>query len=168
LNLFGRGVPSWEGWGWIMHYQTVKDVISQCRQLHQDIAGLYAKLSEDQVQERVAMLLEYLRRHEVNLEHSLDKFENDKSQKILDRWLQYAPDHDLEDTLSSIKISDHMNTDQVVDMAFKLDDYFIDLYQEMVDHSLSTSLKAVFQNLLDMEQHQKIRMAKTVLQINDL
>lgn len=151
-----------------MHYQTVKDVVDHSRQLHQDISGLYAKLSEDQAQVRVGMLLEYLKRHEDNLEQSLDQFESDKSQKVLDSWLQYTPEQDVSDVLVGLTISDHMSTDQVVDMAFKLDDFFIELYQEIIDHSASSSVKVVFQNLLDMEQQEKISMAKTALQLNDM
>ena len=151
-----------------MHYQTVKDVVDHSRQLHQDISGLYAKLSEDQTQVRVGMLLEYLKRHEDNLEQSLDQFESDKSQKVLDSWLQYTPDQDVSDVLVGLTISDHMSTDQVVDMALKLDDFFIELYQEIIDHSASSSVKVVFQNLLDMEQQEKISMAKTALQLNDM
>jgi hypothetical protein len=151
-----------------MHYQTVKDVVDHSRQLHQDISGLYAKLSEDQTQVRVGMLLEYLKRHEDNLEQSLDQFESDKSQKVLDSWLQYTPDQDVSDVLLGLTISDHMSTDQVVDMALKLDDFFIELYQEIIDHSASSSVKVVFQNLLDMEQQEKISMAKTALQLNDM
>jgi len=151
-----------------MHYQTVKDVVDHSRQLHQDISGLYAKLSENQAQERVGMLLEYLKRHEDHLEQSLNQFENDKSQKVLDNWLQYSPDQDISDVLASVTISDHMTTDQVVNMALKLDDYFIDLYQEMINNSASSSVKVVFQNLLDMEQQEKIRMSKTALQLNDM
>ena len=151
-----------------MHYQTVKDVVDHSRQLHQDISGLYAKHSEDQTQVRVGMLLEYLKRHEDNLEQSLDQFESDKSQKVLDSWLQYTPDQDVSDVLVGLTISDHMSTDQVVDMALKLDDFFIELYQEIIDHSASSSVKVVFQNLLDMEQQEKISMAKTALQLNDM
>lgn len=151
-----------------MHYQTVKDVVDHSRQLHQDISGLYAKLSEDQTQVRVGMLLEYLKRHEDNLEQSLDQFESDKSQKVLESWLQYTPDQDVSDVLLGLTISDHMSTDQVVDMALKLDDFFIELYQEIIDHSASSSVKVVFQNLLDMEQQEKISMAKTALQLNDM
>ena len=87
---------------------------------------------------------------------------------MLDNWLQYSPDQDISDVLASVTISDHMTTDQVVNMALKLDDYFIDLYQEMINNSASSSVKVVFQNLLDMEQQEKIRMAKTALQLNDM
>lgn len=151
-----------------MHYQTVKDVVEHSRQLHKDISDLYSKLSENQAQERVAMLLEYLKRHEDHLEDSLSQFGQDKSQSVLESWLQYSPDHDVSDVLASVTISDHMSTDQVVSMALKLDDYFIDLYQEMIDHTSSSSVKAVFQNLLDMEHQEKIKMSKTALQINDM
>lgn len=151
-----------------MHYKTVKDVVDHSRQLHHQISELYQKISQDQSQERVKMLLDYLQRHESHLEESLSQFENDKSQKVLDSWFQYAPDQDLAEVLASIEITDHMTTDEVIIMALKLDDYFIELYEGMVESSSSSAVKSVFQNLLDMEQQEKIRTARTALNITDM
>lgn len=151
-----------------MQFKTVKDVVDHSRLLHKQISEHYHKLSEANAQARVSMLLEYLKRHEDHLEQTLCKFEQDKSQKVLESWFQYAPDQNLDDVFSEIHVSDNMSTDDVVEMALKLDDYFIDLYQGMVSTSTSSAVKAVFQNLLDMEEHEKIQLAKTALQINDM
>jgi len=151
-----------------MQFKTVKDVVDHSRLLHKQISEHYHKLSEETSQARVSMLLEYLKRHEDHLEQTLCKFEQDKSQKVLESWFQYAPDQDIKDVLSGLNINEDMSTDDVVEMALKLDDYFIDLYQDMVNSSTSTPVKEVFQNLLDMEEHEKIQLAKTALQINDM
>ncbi len=115
-----------------MQFKTVKDVVDHSRLLHKQISEHYHKLSEETSQARVSMLLEYLKRHEDHLEQTLCKFLN---------------------------INENMSTDDVVEMALKLDDYFIDLYQDMVSSSTSTPVKEVFQNLLDMEEHEKIQLA---------
>jgi rubrerythrin len=151
-----------------MHYKTVKDVIDHSRRLHQQISKLYKNIKQKQTQERVKMLLDYLQRHEEHLEKSLSQFEHDKSQKVLDSWFQYAPDQDLSEILSTIEINDHMDSEEVIIMALKLDDYFIELYESMVTNSSSPSVKAVFQNLLDMEQQEKIRTARTALNMHDM
>lgn len=151
-----------------MHYQTVKDVVDHSRKLHQQIGQMYGKLAKEQSQEKVGMLLDYLQRHESHLENSLCDFENDKSQKVLESWFQYAPDHDIDELLAKMEVHDHMNADQVVTMALELDDYFISLYQDMVDSTSSSAVRAVFQNLLDMEEQEKIRTAKTALQMYDM
>lgn len=151
-----------------MHYKTVKDVVDHSRRLHQQISQLYADMSQQHTQERVKMLLDYLQRHEKHLEEVLCQFEQDKSQKVLDSWFQYAPDQDLTDVLSKIAISDHMSTDEVIAMALKLDDYFIELYGSMVESSHSSDAQSVFQNLLDMEKQEKIKTARTALSIQDM
>lgn len=151
-----------------MHYKTVKDVVDYSRKLHLQISKLYQEISQKQTQERVKMLLDYLQRHEAHLEKSLNQFEHDKSQKVLESWLQYAPDQNISDVLETIEINDHMTTDEVIEMALKLDDYFIVLYTDMVENASSSAVKAVFQNLLEMEQQEKIRTAKTALTINDM
>jgi len=151
-----------------MNFQTVKDVVDHSRRLHAQISDLYQSLSQGQEQVRVGMLLDYLKRHEDHLAESLSQFEKDESQKVLDTWFQYAPDQDLTEVLSNIEVSDHMSTEDVVAMALQLDDYFINLYEDMVEHTSSSAVKAVFQNLLEMEQQEKIRMSKTALQLNDM
>jgi len=151
-----------------MHYKTVKDVVDHSRRLHQQISQLYQEIRQEQSQERVKMLLDYLKRHEDHLEQSLEKFEKDKSQKVLDSWFQYVPDQDISEVLEQVEINDHMSVDEVILMALKLDDYFIDLYEGMVEHSSSSAVQSVFQNLLDMEQQEKIRTARTALNMSDM
>lgn len=151
-----------------MHYKTVKDVVDHSRRLHQQISQLYRDMSQKHSQERVKMLLDYLQRHEQHLEEALCQFEKDKSQKVLDSWFQYAPDQDLTQVLAEIAVHDQMSTDEVIAMALKLDDYFIELYENMVESSHSSDAKSVFQNLLDMEKQEKIRTARTALTLQDM
>ncbi|WP_283789389.1 hypothetical protein QNI23_005670 [Bermanella sp. WJH001] len=151
-----------------MYYKTVKDVVDYSRKLHQQISKLYQEISQDQTQERVKMLLDYLQRHEAHLEKSLNQFEHDKSQAVLDSWFQYAPDQSITEVLESIEITNHMSTDEVIAMALKLDDYFIELYEGMVENASSSAVKSVFQNLLEMEQQEKIRTSRAALTIHDM
>lgn len=151
-----------------MHYKTVKDVVDYSRKLHQQISKLYQEISQDQTQVRVKMLLDYLQRHESHLEEVLSQFEHDKSQKVLDSWFQYAPDQSITEVLEGIEISNNMSTDEVIVMALKLDDYFIELYEGMVENASSSAVKSVFQNLLDMEQQEKIRTSRAALTMHDM
>lgn len=146
----------------------MKDVVDYSRKLHQQISKLYQEISQDQTQERVKMLLDYLQRHEAHLEKSLNQFEHDKSQAVLDSWFQYAPDQSITEVLESIEITNHMSTDEVIAMALKLDDYFIELYEGMVENASSSAVKSVFQNLLEMEQQEKIRTSRAALTIHDM
>ena len=61
-----------------------------------------------------------------------------------------------------------MNVDDVVAMALKLDDYFIDLYKDMSQNAASADVKAVFENLVVMEEKEKIRTARTAIEMNDM
>ncbi|EAT12621.1 hypothetical protein HF888_11610 [Bermanella marisrubri] len=151
-----------------MHYKTVKDVIDYSRKLHHQMSEFYHNLGLKQEQIRVGMLLEYLKRHELHLEHVLDQFERDKSQKVLDSWFSYAPEQNLTEALADIEIHQNMSADEVVIMALQLDDYFISLYEGMVESANSPTVKSVFQNLLEMEQQEKIRTARTALELRDM
>lgn len=151
-----------------MHYKTVKDVVEYSRQLHHQLGELYHNLGQKQEQIRVSMLLEYLKRHELHLEKVLNEFEHDKSQMVLNSWFSYVPEQDLTQVLSTIDLHPNMSADDVVLMALQLDDYFIELYQSMLESANSPTVKSVFQNLLEMEQQEKIRTARTALELRDM
>jgi len=150
-----------------MRYKTVKDVVEQSRKLHHEIRDFYHKLAEQTAQARVKMLLEYLERHETQLEDMLKKFESDKSQKIWDEWYQYVPEQKLSDLLEDVSVGADMGVDEVVLLALKLDDYFIELYKDMVQNAASSDVKAVFENLVQLEEKEKIRTVRTALEMND-
>jgi rubrerythrin len=151
-----------------MRYQTVKDVVEHARQLHKQIAGFYKQLSNRQHQERIKMLLDYLARHEANLEQMLANFDKDHSQKIWDEWFQFATDDTLSQTLQGAVVHADMTVDEIVTLALQLDDYFINLYQDMALHASSAAVKGVFENLLAVEQQEKNRTVRTALELKDL
>lgn len=150
-----------------MRYQTVKDVLEHARQLHKQISSFYKQLSHRQHQERVKMLLDYLIRHETNLEQMLQRFEQDKDQTIWDEWFQFAPDDKLKQALAGAVVHADMSVDEVVSLALQLDDYFINMYRDMSVNASSAAVKTVFENSLAFEEHEKIRTVRTALELND-
>lgn len=151
-----------------MRFKTVKDVVEHARQLHKQIAGFYKQLSNRQHQERIKMLLDYLARHETNLEKMLASFEKDRSQQIWDEWFQFATDDTLPQTLKGAAVHANMDVDEIISLALQLDDYFINLYRDMAQNASSAAVKEIFENLLAFEQQEKNRTVRAALSLKDL
>lgn len=151
-----------------MRFKTVKDVVEHARQLHKQIAGFYKQLSNRQHQERIKMLLDYLARHETNLEKMLASFEKDRSQKIWDEWFQFTTDDTLPQTLKGAAVHADMDVDEIISLALQLDDYFINLYRDMAQNASSAAVKEIFENLLAFEQQEKNRTVRAALELKDL
>lgn len=151
-----------------MRFQTLRDAIHFARELHEEIGDRYANLRNQTAQERTRMLLDYLTRHERHLEQVLGRYERDTSRTILDAWYQYAPNHTAEEITASIELFAEMGVDEILGQALRLDDYFIEIYREMASAAPNVHVREVCQNLLDMEQNEKMRSVRGALRLQDI
>lgn len=152
-----------------MRFETTRDVLDYVKQFHRKARNLYSELADQEEQERLKLLLNYLSRHENHLAKSLADYEKETSEKILNTWFQYVPDQALLESINDIDIEPNLSVDEIVDLAMRLDDCLIQLYKEMIDHSSAISeVKEVFQNLLDMEKQEQHRLARSRLGTLDI
>ncbi len=149
-------------------FEQVKDVLDYSKQLHAQIRQYYDALSEQSVQRRVKMLLDYLSRHEKNMEQSLDVYEQEAKGSVLDVWLQYAPSTDIEGVLKRCVIKPSMSVDEVIKIALEFDDALVELYKEVVREVDDDRVKAAFKNLIEMENQEKFTLVRSAIQLDDM
>lgn len=152
-----------------MRFETTRDVLDYVKQFHRKARNLYSELANQEEQERLKLLLDYLSRHENHLAKSLADYEQDTSEKILNTWFQYVPDQVLLEPINNVHIEPNLSLDEIVDLAMRLDNCLIELYKEMINHSSAISeVKEVFQNLLEMEKQEQYHLARTRLGTLDI
>ncbi|MGK2912959.1 MAG: hypothetical protein ACSLE5_00620 [Porticoccaceae bacterium] len=117
--------------------------------------------------ERAQLLLVYLSRHERQLADALANYEVDIAQGMMNTWLQYTPDLEPQVLAETVRAVDLNQVDGIVKAALGVDDYLVDLYQEMVDGAELESLKAVFSGLLKLEESERRQIAKNALRLSD-
>jgi rubrerythrin len=61
-----------------------------------------------------------------------------------------------------------MTLQEVIDIALDLDNALVELYRDVREHVEIPELKELFQNLIDMENHEKKRMVRDALMLTDL
>lgn len=135
----------------MLRYEQGKDVIHYVRQLHGQLAECYATHRDEAPQERMKMLLDYLSRHERQLEATLASYEKDAAVRIRNTWFQYVPSDTVERTLQNFEIRADGDIDEVISRVLEFDNAILNLYREVISETDQPEVKAVFQNLLDME-----------------
>lgn len=150
------------------NFEQVKDVLDYGIELHAQLRTLYSDLSEQSDQARVKMVLDYLSRHERNRAEALRRFEQPPHANSLDVWLQYAPSLEIEQMLKDCAIRPDMSVDDVVKIALQFDNALIEIYKEAAREAEDTNARAIFENLVEMEEKEKQRFIRDVEWMDDM
>lgn len=152
-----------------MRFKQIEDILHWVTQFHGDLESKYLELKADAEKERVALLLDYLADHEHNLANAIMKYRKDAAPRLLSTWFNQIPEVNYPERLSAL--SQHLSgadTMEVVNMAIKCHDMLIDMYKSLQAVSDTTSSKELFQSLLEMEAHEKIRMVRDAARLESL
>ncbi|HAS89576.1 MAG TPA: hypothetical protein DCS48_09770 [Desulfovibrio sp.] len=148
--------------------QTAKDVIEQTRAFHSRLVSFYKDLSYQVDKERVKMLLEYMSRHHENLVAVMDEYESRVSEHVLNTWFMYVNKECDLSPFFSADLGPEMTAQQVMKLAVDLDKCLLETYEAMLQNDIPDDVSAVFQGFLDMENREKIKLAKSALKIETL
>jgi rubrerythrin len=150
-----------------MSFKTVRDVLQLSQDIHKNAAVLYQQLRDQTQRERIDMLLKFLSQHEKELARTLAKVERDVSDHILNEW------HQTELT-SIAKILDgckqchpDISLEELVGLALKVDDALISLYRHMASEASTDAARQLFNNLILLEENEKMKTARAAFSLND-
>ena len=151
-----------------MRFEQTRDILDHARAFHSHISQLYLRLAGEAEKGAVKMLLDYMGRHERNLEEALIRYEQQASEQILDTWFQYTHDEETLHICEASEFRPDMTVKEVVAAGLKLDDCLIRLYREMAEYANSEQVRDVFRNLLEMEEREKHKLSRNALQTLDV
>ncbi len=141
-------------------FETAQDVLHNARELHHVAGKLYRQLRDGSRDERSRMLLGYMSEHERKMEDSLITYEQHASRPVLETWMQYTLEDSPQDFISNLNTSFNMTPTEIAELGQRVDDYLVDLFEEVTDTASSIELKEVFQNLIDMEHEEKHNLTR--------
>jgi rubrerythrin len=151
-----------------MRFKQTQDVLDHVGEFHRQASALYRGFMERASNQRVQMLLDYLVRHEQNLGKSVADFKAASSPQVLKSWFEYSHDQDILKPILTADREVDMAFDDVIDLAFGLDEKLLELYQEMVKRAKSPQVKDIFNNLLLREIEEKQKLMRSALGLMDL
>jgi hypothetical protein len=144
-------------------YRQVRDILEGARTFHRTLADRFEGLSNRAEDERFEALLEYMGRHEKNLHDYLSRYEKDAADALLDMWLQYVPENEVQPPLEKLQAkADEMSACDIVETAMAFDNALIDLYRQLAESTQAPRVQELFANLLEMTQGKESQFAWTL------
>jgi hypothetical protein len=141
----------------------VREFVDFGKHLHGKIKELYDDLGEHAQLARMKMLLDFLSRHEQHMEESLARFEKESRHGILDAWLEYSPGLDVDKVMDRFHLQENPTSDEIVQIALDFDDTLVSLYKEVAEKANNAKVKALFKNLLQLEEKEKVQVARAAM-----
>ena len=151
-----------------MAFDQTKDVLEHAREFHRKLGVFYEKLKDSAGEERTRALLDHMSRHEKHLDGCLAQYEEQVSDNVLDTYFKYGSENTKITSVDDFEIKPEMNIDDVMAAAMHFDACLIEFYREMARRALSEKVREVFENLLEMEQHEQLELSKQALGIESL
>ncbi len=152
-----------------MRFRQVKEVLDWVVSFHERLSEEYGRLSDDATKEKVSLLLNYLAEHQRALVNTIEKFEVDAADRLLNAWFQECPSLELPASLEELHVTlAGKETDDIVNQAIKFHDELIRLYQELEAEAEVDSVRDLFANLASLEKNEKMRMVRDAQYLNDV
>ncbi len=151
-----------------MRFEQTRDILNHAREFHRQVSQLYKRLSDKAEKKRVRMLLDYMSRHESNLEKSMARFQEQTSKEVLDTWFSYTHDEDTLALCRNTELEPGMTVDEVVRAALRLDDCLTKLYREVAECTDCNEVREIFKNLLALEEKEKSKLARNAQLLLDV
>lgn len=152
-----------------MQVETMADVMEWTGGVHANMARCLQHCSAGSKRERVRMLLDYLSQHERELDRVLRLSEEDASKQALNTWCY--------DYFDKAPVKPHQTCDadfrdrdttDIGAAVMAMHEKVIDLYRYMVSRAEVPSTRILMESLLDLEEHEAMRMARDVGRMEDL
>ncbi len=150
-----------------MSFKTVRDVLQLSQDIHKNAAILYEQLRDQTQRERIDMLLKFLSKHEEELAETLAKVQQDISERILDEWHQTELTSIANVLEGCKKCHPDISVQELVNLALKVDDSLISLYRHMSSEASTDEARQLFNNLVVLEENEKMKTARAALSVND-
>lgn len=151
-----------------MASQTVRDIITHIRSLHQQLGSLYQSMGDAAARERVKLLLYYVSRHERNLEAALGQYQQQATRAVLDTWYKTAPGEPLVDMLDPVRITADMQTDEVVKTVLAADQHLVNQFRRLAENAASEEVRDLFQKLIAIEEREEHLLVRDAAELEDV
>ena len=132
------------------NFEQIKDVIEYSETIHNRLQKIYGTINEKERPEREKMLLDYLIEQQVRIKETLAYFELASQQSILDTWMQFTPNIDVQQLIDDQEPQSEITFEKIVQFADSSSQAMVDFYHEAANESELPIVKKIFENLGEM------------------
>ena len=147
---------------------TTRDILDQIKIFHKEISTFYNKVSKETKDPRVKMMMDFLENHESDLGEAINEFEANSTQDILGFNIKYTPDLNFNELIDNIDYSPSMPVTEVLKIVLSFNDKLISIYKQLANESESKGVSELFQNLVKMEEKDKLTTVRNSLELENI
>ena len=152
-----------------MEIKTFEDLIEWTRQLHAHLSRCLKESAKLNNNDRASALLDYLAGHEALLEKTVNEFEKQADPKAMHtRMYDYLNHKPISANADSYTHYASMSFDDIAKEIFNFHDQVMDLYDSLIGKAEIPEAKSLLEDLLAMEEHEAMRLARQVGRMEDL
>ena len=152
-----------------MKAETFADLIDWTRAMYHRLAECLAHCSTQSERELAKLLLTYLADHEATLETIVDGFEKRADPKALNTWVYDYLGHEPIDPHQACDAPfAAMSFDEICASVFALHNQVTTLYRYLLGRAEIPEARELLEALLDMEEHETMRLAQQSNRIRDM
>jgi hypothetical protein len=130
-----------------MRFKTIKEFLAYIEECHIALADLYLRLSQEATDEKVKLLLDFMRNKEQLSFFHLHEYAEQASTSLLETWLDNVCDQSFPMKCQQMKAQPDLTIDDVVALAMKLDMQLIELMQTAAYNSPTIEAELALENL---------------------
>jgi len=135
-----------------MHLKLIKDFLTYIEECHIALADLYLRLSLEAIDEKVKLLLDFMRNKERLSYLHLHEYIQQAPISLLETWLENIFDQSFPMKCHLMQTQPDLSIDDVIALAMKLDMQLIELMQTAAYHSATIEGELALQNLSNQEE----------------
>lgn len=150
-------------------FETVGDLVKNAINMHQEAAGLYRELEQRSGDARARLLLDYMIKHEQQMETSLKERLRGGTPGVLATYIQYT----FEDAPKSFVAAlanefPNPNADQVCNIGLRVDEYLVDLFEGACKEIGAANANEYLTDLMQLEALERRKFTQTLNSLHDI
>ncbi len=150
-----------------MSYEQVRDILNKTKELHRELSRFYEVLESRCKQQKVKLLLDYLHDRESKGEKQMEQFIREAEDSLMNAYYSFTPDQQKWNFLKEIEISPDASLQEAIDMVLKIDQYILDLLQEVAENSELDHVRLVFVNMLEHAKKERNRFVRDAMMLEE-
>lgn len=146
-----------------------QDLIGWTRDLHRQLGECLSHCASESDQMQAKWLMEYLASHEATISEVVASFEASADVNAMQTWFYDYLDRKpikLHPTCDSPYAK--MEFDEICHSVFHLHNQLMDLYRYLVSRAETPEVRELLEFLLEMEEHETMRLAQQTSRMRDL
>lgn len=135
-----------------MRFTPIKEFLNYIEECHLALADLYLRLSLEATDEKVKLLLDFMRNREQLSHLHLHEYAMQAPESLLETWLDNMFDQSLPMKCQQMKLQPDLSIEDVVALAMSLDTQLIELMQTAAYNSPTIEAELALENLSNQEE----------------